>query len=222
MKLLNYKLFGGDYIDELDRKILSNRILWIMLIAATLFAGLMAISYLSLASKVSLKAELPLSPVTEARSLEVGYGWASDFYFELYGRYFAELGGNFRKEEAKYKYSMIKKRLRPDVYAKYNPVIDKFTEMVLQNRIDMIFLPHTYETVVKADGKHGENSGKKAHVVVKGIAEVTVGRREEPQRECQFQFDMIMLGGRPYIEGFGQDCIGGKAVASNDTKEMKK
>lgn len=222
MKIGDLKLFGGDHITQVDRLILSNRLLWIFFLVGSLGFGLQMIGYFRLSNNVSLNAELPLVPSNERRSLEVGYGWASEFYFDIYARFLTEMGGNFKKEEVKKNYTEIKSRLRPDAYAQYYPLFDGFTSWIISNRIDMSFDPYDVEVIIKKEGQIDEKRGRSAKVNIKGIANVAVGKKAQDPRECSFMYDLIMLGGRAYVEGFQQTCIGVKPQDKKDQKGGKK
>lgn len=200
-------VFGKEYSDLLDQKILNNKILWIVFLVLIGWNTMMQVSLLDLKSTNHVKAQFP--PVNYVSGTqEVGQDFANKEHFTAWGMYHIITLAKFDETNIQEKLNKIANMMSAKMYKKKKLVIDSFVENVKTNKIDSNFkIPNDNWSSKVLEEKN--EYGKEVTVVTAtgDIFKKYGSSYEDPQKECIMSVSYFRKGGITYVEDFGTDCF---------------
>lgn len=197
MEYKKWDIFGGDYIDELDRRILSNRVLWFIVFVLTGTIFLLMVSYHSLSEKVSVKITIP----PYEREYEASYDWANREFFDLWGTYISSQIQNFDKSNIDEKLAILVSKMLPDVYLKNKTKFEALSVQTKKNALEFHFVPSQKTSIEVSSDK------KTAVLSVSGIANKIISGEPQPPKNCHIQMNLNYIGGNVYVSNIDTNCI---------------
>lgn len=188
-------LSGLDYLDELDKKIVTNKILWAFGLINVLIIFLLLIGYFNLRSAQSVKITYLDGRVSEVRN-----NLADIVYYEIFAKYNLAIASNFTPDNIEEHVRLLKRFFLPSVYEKYKVQFVDMERNVKTNRFEQTF---SYKNADIEEKLHSNRAG--ADFIFSGIATQKVGSVVNT-KECSYKITVVRYGGEDYVKSFSTDC----------------
>lgn len=198
-------IFGKDYKDELDQKILNNKVLWLFVMILFIWNVVNQSALLDLKKTNHVNAQFPQTNYAQGEQV-VGNDFANDAYFMSWGMYDIISFSKFTPKDIQKKVNYIANKMTATRYELKKKDLDAFVANVKKNDMKADFrIPNDQWEIMK----EGENSlGAEVYAVTaKGDIFKNYGSYTDPQKECTFTIKYFRKGGITYVEDFGTDCF---------------
>jgi len=196
MKKNNNKIFGGDYIDELDKRLLSNRVLWFLVFVISGVLFLISMAYFSLASNVKVSLSVP----PYKQNIEIRHNSADAPFFDLWGTYYASCLKDFDKTNIKDQLAIIISKMMPGVYLKSKEKLEKLYKNTYSNNLVFHFNTEKKSLLISSDGK-------RAKYELSGIANSVISGQTQPTKRCKISLNLNFIDGDVYVSNIETNCI---------------
>lgn len=212
-------IFGKTYKDELDQKIINNKILWLMFLLMFIWNALLQNSYIDLKNTNHTKASFP--PVNYVSGEQIiGNDYANSTHFLSWGMFDIINISSINKKTAENKINNIANKMDQENYINKKPQIDLFIKTIKDNDVKATLkIPHIirYENVEVRDDRGWlvyKNNKKNKYGVdtftVRATGEMKKkygATYEDALKKCHFEVIYYRYGGELYVENFGTDCF---------------
>jgi hypothetical protein len=208
ISMLAKTVFGKEYKDKLDQKIMNNKLLWLFFLILISWNTIMLISLLDLKSTNHVKAQFPKTNYAEGTQ-EVGNDFANDAYFMSWGMYDILTNlSKFDKKDIRKKINEIANKMTAERYIEKKKEIDDFIKNVDGNSIKADFrIPNDewHITRLKEKNRYGKEV---VEVTANGDIFKKYGSNyTDPPKKCSYTISYFRKGGITYVENFGTDCF---------------
>lgn len=193
---------GTDYEDVNSALIETNEILWRTCLFCIVIIIILVLGYVNLKDTVTVSIEMP-SKIYQNKDLTIrrGLNWADASFYDVWGRYLAEEMTNYEPGDIAHKYTLLQKMMRPSLAIKKDAQIQEFVKNIVTNKIKQTF------TIMQASEPQ-ELEKNKFRLTYNGVAQVSIGTKNMPKKECHFAVDLkIYDDGVLYVEDFGTNCL---------------
>jgi hypothetical protein len=202
-------VFGREYKDELDKKILNNKILWLIFLILFLWNSFATYGYLSLRETNHVKLDMPAINY-HTGTIEVGNNFANEDFYMAWGMYdIIQTFVQFDKKNISQKMAYLANKMTEDAYLNKKEEIDNFILLVDENNIKGQFrIPNDNGWAVNKNEEKNAY-GKEVYTVsatgemVKHFGSSYI---DEPKK-CTVSIEYFRKGGLTYVENFASDCF---------------
>ena len=192
----NSAIFGGEYVDELDKRLLSNRVLWFAVLAITGALFLISLNYFTLARNVKLSLSVP--PYT--KPMEIRHNSADKEFFDLWGTYYASCLKDFDKTNVKDKIGIIVSKMMPGVYLKSQKKLENLFHNTVVNNLIFHFSTEKKSILISSDHR-------RAKYTLTGVSRSIISGQTQPLKRCKIGFNLNFIEGDIYVSSINTDCI---------------
>lgn len=192
----NSAIFGGEYVDELDKRLLSNRVLWFAVFVITGVLLLITLNYFTLAKNVKVNLSVP----PYGNSIEVRHNSADKEFFDLWGTYYASCLKDFDKTNVKAKIGIIVSKMMPGVYLKSQKKLENLFRNTFSNSLIFHFSTEKKSILLSSDKK-------RAKYTLTGVARSVISGQTQPLKRCKIGFNLNFIEGDIYVSSINTDCI---------------
>lgn len=199
------KVFGEEYIDNLDNEKKVNLSLWRALLVMTIVIITLVLGYFDLKGNILVNLRMPpMQNGTNGVQIIYGLNGANKTYYEIWGRYLVSEVSNFSPNDVNEKVDLIFNEMRPTDAVRKLDEIEKFKKDIVANKISQKF---TFLEVIPDPVLKEKAFTDSATIVIKGISKTKIGNTENAPKECMYQIDFNFYEGVFYVKNFGSSCF---------------
>lgn len=198
-------IYGKEYKDKLDEKILNNKILWLMIMIMFVWNNSLTLGYINLKENNTVKADFP--PINYTKGTQVvGNDFANDEYFLAWGMFHIINSSNFDTQNINEKIDAVANMMLYDRYIELKNGLDKFVANVKKNKLKSTFSSYndTWDVVSRGKNKYGSEV---ATVVVEGEVLNTYSTFKPKRQKCSYSIGLFRKGGKTYVQDFSSTCF---------------
>ena len=205
---LSSMIFGKQYKDELDQKILNNKILWLLFLLMLLWNSFITNGYLSLRDTNHVKITMPAINY-HTGEYKIGNDFANEDFYMAWGMYdIITYMTKYDKKNVHKNIAKIANKMPEDEYLNKKEQIDSLIALIQDNNVKAIYnIPSDEWKVMKQEGenKYGKEVFK---VTAKGtmVKNYGVDYADEP-KFCETSISYFRKGGMTYVQDFYTDCF---------------
>lgn len=205
IKRISKIVYGKEYKDELDNKILNNKILWFMIMILTFWNCMLSISYMDLKKNNSVKAQFPPLEYNKQEQI-VGNDFADDNHFLSWAMYYVLTSSGFDTNNIEDRLNNIANNMLLDNYLHKKEDFTNFIENVKKNKLKSKFLAYndTWKVITREKNDYGVES---ATINVKGEVSNKYSGFEPVRKECDYTIILFRKDGVTYVQDFGTTCF---------------
>lgn len=199
-------IWGKEYADKLDQKILNNKILWFGFMVLFVWSSMLQISYMDVKKNNKVVVDFP--PVAYGSGIqEIGNEFANDEFFASWGMYLINSISSFDRENIQTKIDFVSNKMTADNYLEKKETIDKYIEDIKTNKIRANFSTDGTSYHVEPKRVINKYGVEVVTVVANGDMNKTIGTFKSERLSCQFTMSLFRKGGVTYVEEFGTNCF---------------
>ena len=206
IKYFSKIIWGKEYADKLDQKILNNKILWFGFMVLFVWNSLLGISYMDVKKNNKVVVDFP--PVQYGTGIqEIGNDFANDEFFASWGMFLINSIASFDRENIQSRIDFVANKMTADNYLEKKEIIDKYIEDIKANKIRANFTTDGTSYHVESKRTKNKYDVEVVTVVANGDMTKTIGNFKSERLACQFNISLFRKGGVTYVEEFGTNCF---------------
>lgn len=205
IKNLRKIVYGKEYKDELDNKILNNKILWFMIMVMIFWNSMLSIGYMDVKKNNQVKATFAPYEFNNKEQV-VGNDFADDNHFLSWAMFLITTTSNFDTQNIKEKFDTLANSMLLDDYVAKKENIDAFVENIKRNKIKSKFIAFsdTWKVVNKEENQHNVEA---VTINVQGEVANRVSTYEPIRKNCDYSITLFRKGGDTYVQDFTTTCF---------------
>jgi hypothetical protein len=205
IKHLRKIVYGKEYKDELDNKILNNKILWFMMMIMIFWNSMLSISYMDVKKNNIVKATFPPYEFNKEEQV-LGNDFADDNHFLSWAMFYISTTSNFDTNSIQKKFDFLSNNMLLDDYLSKKENFNDFIENVKKNKLKSKFSSYneTWKVLSKENNKHDVEA---ATINVKGEVTNKYSSFEPVRKECEYTIILFRKDGATHVEDFGTTCF---------------
>lgn len=211
LEINEYGTMGKDAINEVDKMLLNNRLLQLMLAGILLVLLILSYGYYTLANEKSVTISMP--PYGE---FEVARMKADPLYYRVFGDYVLSNMASFNSSTIKDKLVRAASIFERETYLLKKSEFDNYYRAIVTNKIEQEYRydENTVEVALK-------DAGARAEVTYKGYAEQKIANITKIKKQCDYKFSFFLNDGRIFQDGVYTNCLDNESIKTLDKEEKE-
>lgn len=198
-------IFGKEYADELDQKILNNKILWLFIMILVVWNSVQTIAFMNVKENNRVVAQFPAVNYVDGEQI-VGENYANGNHFLAWGMYHIINLAKFDRENIEEKLNSISNSMTQDGYLKKKASIEKFIQDVKKNKVTSNFKIYNDEWKTKVESSKNNYGAEVTTVTAVGDIFRSYGAYKDNRDKCEYTVSFFRKGGMTYVEDFSTTC----------------
>lgn len=198
-------VYGKEYKDELDNKILNNKILWFMIMIMIFWNFMLSIGYMNVKENNQVNATFPPFEYNKKEQV-IGNNFADDNHFLSWAMFYILTTSNFDIHNIQEKFDSVANNMLLEDYIRKKENFISFTENVKKNKLKSKFTPYndTWKVTNREENHHNVEA---ATINVKGEVANRVSTYEPIRKECDYTIILFRKNGETHVQDFGTTCF---------------
>lgn len=206
LKNITNIIWGKEYADKLDQKILNNKILWFGFMVLFVWSSMTQISFMDVKRNNKVVVDFP--PVPYGTGIqEIGNDFANDEFFAGWGMSLIYTISSFDRENIQSKVDVVSNKMTAENYLEKKETIEKYVEDIKANKIKANFSTDGTSFHVEPKRTKNKYGVEVVTVVANGDMTKSIGSFKSERLPCQFTISLFRKGGVTYVEEFGSNCF---------------